>query len=86
MEENPYQSPAEVNNAPAPMRIGRIVVLVFCALLATLNGPLFLYYASIDRMTPYGYHSRSLWLLSAATNVAVGLLGIWWALRRRSKG
>jgi len=62
---------------------GRVAVLAFCSLLVVVNGPAGVYNAWVDRITPYGFHARMFWVLTAAANVAIGLAGVWWALRRR---
>jgi len=85
MPENPYEAPKEVGNVAPAIGLARIVVLVFCLLLAVVNGPRGLYWAWVDQVTPYGFHSRAFWVLTALVNVAVGTAGVWWALRRRPR-
>ena len=69
------------------MRFGRIAVSSFCGALALINGPMGVYRAVTDHVTPYGWHSRIFWLAAAAANVAAGVLGIWLVFRadRREK-
>jgi hypothetical protein len=47
-----------------------------CASLAVINAPVFVYRAVADRVTPYGWHSPAFWLLAAAANVVVGVIGV----------
>jgi hypothetical protein len=58
-----------------------MAIATFCGALAVINGPVAVYRASVDHVTPYGWHSRLFWLATAAMNVAIGVLGAWLVFR-----
>jgi hypothetical protein len=58
------------------MRLGRIATSAYFGALAVVNGPLAIYKAATDQATPYGWHSRGFWLLTAVVNVLIGAVGV----------
>src|SRR5665213_3558654 len=67
------------------MRIGRIATCSFFGALAAINGPLGLYRAAMGRVTPYRGHGPTYWILTAAVNVIVGVVGIWLVVRANTR-